>query len=702
MKLFKEKYKKYGKIFELVIAIILTIILLSGHIAMVIDSESQFSDLINNPYLGLIIATIVQFFIGRKFYVLMYREIFSWHRLGMNTLIGVSSLSAYILSLFMLIYNVINNQNMTHHEGFMYFFEVGTTIITFLLIGETISKNLRKKVNQDMSKVLEIQVSHALKYDLNTKLTIEINTKNLIIGDYVLIQPQTRVPADCKIIENNSYFDESLITGESMQVFHDVGDKLIGGTTNLTNTIIAQIIKSPNETIVSSILKRIKKIQSSQLEIQKIVDKIALWFVPIVLALGIISFFIHMFFGYQIQQVLNINSELIPKFIDPNTSNALSHNARIAAYFAIGLIAISCPCALGLATPLAIVVGVGKAARLGIVYNNVEIFEKTKKINMVAFDKTGTLTQNNLIIEKVFGNENLFPIIMSLVQNATHPLSKKLYEYLKNRNFVPINLTDFKEIPGIGLQGFYQNQFVEISSYNNFLKNNYEIDQNLDINKIQINTNICFSIDKKICVAFIVNDTLKPNADMVIKLLHNEGIDVCLISGDNVHVVEKIAKQLNILHYFGNCSAFKKEKIIKKFQDQGYKVAFAGDGINDLIALKISDLSINVSLINESANSVSDVSVVNQDIMNVYNAIVISKKTRWLIISNLLSAFLYNIIAIPLAFLGIVPIILAVLLMSFSDFALVLNTLIFSTIEFKPNKKIKKFNQINLRDRISI
>lgn len=194
----------------------------------------------------------------------------------MNTLIGVSSLSAYILSLFMLIYNVINNQNMTHHEGFMYFFEVGTTIITFLLIGETISKNLRKKVNQDMSKVLEIQVSHALKYDLNTKLTIEINTKNLIIGDYVLIQPQTRVPADCKIIENNSYFDESLITGESMQVFHDVGDKLIGGTTNLTNTIIAQIIKSPNETIVSSILKRIKKIQSSQLEIQKIVDKIAL------------------------------------------------------------------------------------------------------------------------------------------------------------------------------------------------------------------------------------------------------------------------------------------------------------------------------------------------------------------------------------------------------------------------------------------
>ena len=353
---------------------------------------------------------------------------------------------------------------------------------------------------------------------------------------------------------------------------------------------------------------------------------------PTVLILGIASFLIHFFFGYQIQTALNFNFGSIPQFVDPSLANATSVNVRIAIYFAITLVAISCPCALGLATPLAVVVGVGKAGRQGIVFNNINVFEKIKKIDVIAFDKTGTLTKNQMEIIKTFGPDSNYGLILSLVSKANHPLSKLLTTYLSGHKI--LDISDFEEIAGVGLKGRYQNQIIEISSYNHFVKQNYSFNQELISSEISQNTNICIAINKIVVNAFIVKDTLRDNARDTIRLLKQAKIKTCIISGDNEYVTKMVADELGVDYYYGNCSAFEKEKIVSDFQNQGLKVAFAGDGINDLIALKKADLSINMSLVNESASNLSDISVVNQDVNNIYNAVLIAKKTYRLIFLN--------------------------------------------------------------------
>ncbi|WP_027123956.1 heavy metal translocating P-type ATPase [Mycoplasmoides pirum] len=694
MKSFKSFYSKYGLKIELILAIFLDFWLILGHILMLAIPNNNFTLFLNDPIFGFVIATFVQFFIGRKFYLLMFKEIFKWHRLGMNTLIGTSSLFAYVWSVYALIYSLVTNSNdISHHNGFMYFFEIGTTIITFLLIGNYISDFLKSKVNKDINKVLEIQTPFALKYDLESKKTEQISYKSLNIGDYILVEPNTKVPIDCKIIENSSYFDESLLTGESTHIFRNVGSNIIGGSLNLTNSVICQVIVDPNKSVVANIIKRIKKIQASKSYVQKIADKIASWFVPSILILAIICFLVQFFYGYVIQQWLGLSdSHFLPHFLNPDNADATMNNVRVAIYFSIALIAISCPCALGLAIPLAIVVGIGNAGRNGIVYNNPSVFEKTKDINLVAFDKTGTITKNKSFVEQTFGDNSHLDKIYSLVQNAYHPLSKTIFNYLSDKNIKPIETSNFVEIPGVGLKAQVADQTIQIASYLHFLKLNYKFNNNLDLEKIKNSTNVCFAINNEVVFAFLIQDIIRDDALETINLLKEKKIKLCIISGDNFFVVKQLADKLGIDEYYANCSAFDKEQLIRKFQSEKYEVAFAGDGINDLIALQAADLSINMSLVNESANAVSDISVVNQNLKNVYNAIQISRKTRKIIWFNFLWAFIYNIVVIPLAFLGIVPTIIAVILMGFSDFAVVLNTLIFRLFYFKEKPKKKHFN----------
>lgn len=695
MNKFKSQYQKYGLKVELAIAIILDFILILGHILLASIPDSPAAISLNNQIMQLVFAIIIQFYIGRSFYVLMYKELFKWHRLGMNTLVGVSSLFAFAWSLYVFISSYTSSIELSHSNGYGSFFEIGSTIITFLLIGQTISDYLKVKVNRDITEVLELQIPLAIKYDPVTKNTVEIASRKLQVGDLILIQPQSRVPTDCLITENNSYFNESIITGESVAIFKTVNDELSGGVTNLTNSIIARVTKPANQTLTALIIKRIKKLQTAKPQIQKISDKVSMWFVPLVLILGIISFIVHYFWGYQIQQAINLNTNLIPKFVDPSSANASLINAQVAVYFAIALVVISCPCALGIATPLAIAVGIGKAGRKGIVYNNIDIFEKTKKIDVICFDKTGTLTKGKLKINQIIGDSKYFDAVLELVQNSHHPISKTVLNYLNQQKVKPQALNNLKEIPGVGISGYHNDLKYEIASFDYFKKHNYQFDsiisQTQNMEQISNNTNVCFAINQIVSLAFIINDELRDHAELFINLLKKQNLKLYLISGDNPVIVKATAQKLKIDNYYGGCSTFDKEKIIDNLQSQGYKVAFAGDGINDLIALEKADLSINMSLVNEGANAISDASVVDQSLMNIYHVISIAKKTRKLIILNFLWAFLYNFITIPLAFIGIVPTIIAVVLMGFSDFAVVLNTLIFRFLEFKKNKRSLAF-----------
>lgn len=690
MNKFKNFYQTYGLKAELAIAIILDFILILGHIILASSPDSPAAISLNNQIMQLVFAIIIQFYIGRSFYVLMYKELFKWHRLGMNTLVGISSLFAFAWSLYVFISSYTSSIELSHSNGYGSFFEIGSTIITFLLIGQTISDYLKVKVNRDITEVLELQIPLAIKYDPITKNTVEIASRKLQVGDSILIQPQSRVPTDCLITENNSYFNESIITGESVAIFKTVNDELSGGVTNLTNSIIARVTKPVNQTLTALIIKRIKKLQTAKPQIQKISDKVSTWFVPLVLILGIISFIVHYFWGYQIQQAINLDTNLIPKFVDSSSANASLINAQVAVYFAIALVVISCPCALGIATPLAIAVGIGKAGRKGIVYNNIDIFEKTKKIDAICFDKTGTLTKGKLKINQVIGNSKHFNAVLELVQNSHHPISKTVLNYLNQQKIKPQDLSNLKETPGVGISGYHDELKYEIASFDYFKNHNYQFDpiisQAQSMDQITNNTNVCLAINQTVSLAFIINDELRDHAELFINLLKKQNLKLYLISGDNPVIVKATAQKLKIDNYYGGCSTFDKEKIIDNLQSQGYKVAFAGDGINDLIALEKADLSINMSLVNEGANAIADASVVDQSLMNIYHVISIAKKTRKLIILNFLWAFLYNFITIPLAFIGIVPTIIAVVLMGFSDFAVVLNTLIFRFLEFKKTK----------------
>ncbi|WP_027119546.1 heavy metal translocating P-type ATPase [[Mycoplasma] testudinis] len=702
MKKIKTSYKKYGYFVELSLAIIFDAILIAGHGLMATFPNSVSSHALNNPYMGLVFATIVQFIIGRNFYILMYKEIIKWHRLGMNTLIGLSSLLAYAWSLYILISSELGVQGLGHENGFSYFFEVGTSIITFLLIGESISKFLRKRVNKDVTSVLELQSPHALKYDDQTKQTTLIRTRSLKIGDLVFVQPQAKIPTDCLLVSEHAYVDESIMTGESIPVYHQLNSKLIGGSFNVGDSFIAKVEKLPTQTIASLITKRIKQLQTAKPEIQKVADKIATWFVPTILVLGIASFLVHFFLGYQIQQAIGLDTNLIPKFTNPQIVGSQSHNAQVAIYFAIALIVISCPCALGLATPLAVAVGVGKAGRRGISFNNIDIFEKTRKIKAIAFDKTGTLTKGHLEVKTFLGDQSLLGLIKQLTKNSSHPLSRTLYQKLQLINLDEFHgVTQIKELAGIGIQASVDNDVYMLASYQYFHKNNYSFDSSLsndeNFESLDENTNICLAKNQDVFFGAILTDELRESAIKTIQKFRKAQIKTYLLSGDNGKIVKAIGKQLRIDEAIGQASPFDKENLITKLQANGHQVAFAGDGVNDLIAFQKADLAINMSLTNESANALADASVVNQDVENIYQVIDISKKTRKLILWNFLWAFIYNVVTIPLAFIGIIPSIIAAVLMGFSNFAIVINTLLFSLISFHKNRKLKvqKTDNIN-------
>ncbi len=677
MSSFRRFWRAHGAKIELSVAVFLDFWLILGHFLMLGAPGNPFTAFLNGPILGLCVATVVQFAIGRKFYVFMFKEIFVWRRLGMNTLIGVSSLFAYAWSLYAAIDGWANPQNaMPHDQGFSYFFEIGTTIVTFMLIGQAVSAALRKRAARDMDAVTKIQVKRAQKYDPVAKTSFQVDCDSLRVGDHVLVGPRSPVPIDCEIVESASYFDESLLTGESAAVYKKPGSKLIGGTLNLANPVVCRVTVPPHETVVAGIIKRIAKLQSAQTRMQRMADQIAMWFVPAVLILGLVCFFVQWFFGYQIQRALGLDqSALLPHFANPNAPGAVTDNLKIAFYFAIAMIAISCPCALGLAIPLAVAVGVGHAGRRGIVFNNPDVFEKVKSINMVAFDKTGTLTQNYSEVREVYGDRKWFDAIYALVQNAFHPLSKTIAAYLTKEHQKNVALTQIAEIPQIGLKAQMGARTIQIASYAHFQRLNYRFADSIDQTALRNATNVCAAIDQSVVAAFVIEDVLRPDAAETIALLRRQKIRTAIVSGDNATIVAALAEKLRIDEYHANCTAFDKEDLITKMQDRNYRVAFAGDGINDLIALEAADLSINMSLVNQSAAAISDISVINQNLKNVYAAIVICKKTRKIIWFNFFWAFLYNLITIPLAFLGIVPTIIAVAIMGFSDLTVILNTL---------------------------
>lgn len=634
-------------------------------------------------------AGITIFYFGRQYYLWSFHEIFKLKRIGMSTLITISTWVAFFYSTYLLIDQTITLVNTGINPHIMTFFEVGATIIAIVNLGEFISAYIKSKSQKDIDQIFKLQNNNAYKFNPNTKSFELVETKTLVIGDLIQVRKGEKFPIDGIIKNNVTEVDESLLTGEVLPVVKKIGDKVISGSINLGSPVQLTVSSTYDNSFIQKIVQNVKNMDESKVAVARMVDKVSKWFTPVILLCGVLAFLLQVY---------------VPNILDISSATGLFGNVHLAGlnepwqrglYFFIATISISCPCALGIAAPLAVLVGVGKGAKNGIIFNNAEAFEKIKKINAIAFDKTGTLTEGKLKVSNVYGNKENLSIIFRMEEVSLHPLAKSFIEYCNENKIKPSDRKlELLEKAGLGIIE-EKNKFI-VCSLQHALDNKFSFAKDLEKVLQQIETEkqksflvrtiVIFAKAKKVENIIVFEDQIRSDAKKCIQAFKKENIEVYMITGDNFDNAKVVANELGIDNFYAQVKPDEKASIIKGIQDQKKSVAYVGDGINDLIALQQSDLSFSMSADNDAAKSISDVTLVDLNIANIYKSIYLTKQTRYGIISNLIWAFAYNIVTVPLAILGFIPAIIGVYIMAISDITVNLNSWALKSMKIKTVK----------------
>lgn len=495
----------------------------------------------------------------------------------------------------------------------------------------------------------------------------ELPLDQVVVSDLILVRPGMKVPVDGVITEGSSNIDESMLTGEPMPVLKQLNDKVAAGTMNTTGSFAMKATGVGSETLLAHIIKMVGDAQGSKAPIQRLADKISAIFVPIVLIVAVLSFILW----------LTIGSSFMP------FNQALSFG--LVCF--VGILVIACPCALGLATPTAIMVGVGKGAVNGILIKNAEILEKLHKVTTLVVDKTGTLTQGKpeLISLRPLTNldeKQALTILASLEKNSEHPIAQSIVQVAQKQNISLESVTQFENLPGKGVKGningttYYAGGPALLTSLK--LKEVKDLDNAAE----QGRTPIILATDKEILVIAVVGDQLKPEAEQAVKQLRDMGIKVVMATGDHKNAADYFAKKLGIDEVVAQVLPEDKLKKIKELQAKGQVIAMAGDGVNDAPALAQADVGIAMSTGTDVSIETSDVTLLHGDITKIAQAIELSRLTMRTIKQNLFWAFIYNIIGIPLAsgifyplFGWLLSPVFAGLAMAFSSVSVVTNSL---------------------------
>ncbi len=681
--------KKYSEFINMIIPLLLSVPL------MVIEMITMISGIhlpLYYDWLAFAIATIVIFYFGKEYYKWCIIEIFKYKSIGMSTLITLSTSVSYVYSTYLLIYKTVIFARTGNLPHIMSFYEVGATIIAIVNAGEYIAKKIRDKSNQDINNLSLLLVPKAILFNENKNTYEEVDSSALKINDLVYVKKGTKIPIDGVIYDKPTDVDEALLTGETKSVYKNVGDRVIGGTINLSTDILIIVKSLQTNSILSSIINNVKKIENSKNKTQRMIDIVAKFFTPVIILSAILAFLLQMF----VPNILDIsnNSGLFGNVnLDWINGNTWEIRAQKGLYFFIATLTISCPCALGIASPLASLIGISKGAKNGIIFNNSEVFEKIKRINKVVFDKTGTLTTGNLKVSKIIGSTNNLNKIYEMEKISFHPLAKAIVNYCINNNYVKKSNKElsynFEEIAGVGVYDKKNNEYICSLKYafeNNFkFENNMEKDYKKYIDSFSntqlLQVIVVYVKNKMIKNIIFLEDEVREDAIFVIEKFRKMKIDIAMITGDSKENAYNIGNKLNINEIYYEISPNKKANIIKDMQKDNKQIVYVGDGINDLEALKQSDLSFSITQDNESAKSVADVNLVYLNINSIYKAIVIAKQTRIAIITNLIWAFGYNLITVPLAILGFIPAIVGVYIMMLSDITVNINSLIFKFIK---------------------
>ncbi len=597
-------------------------------------------EVLNNGYLQLFFATIVQFGIGKRFYVSAYNGMRN-KVLGMDALVVLGTTSAFVYSLYTLLFDA----GVGHTE---YFFEISALIITMVLIGNYIEHIAKEKTSDALIDLVNLAAKEARVVVGEDEIMKPIH--EVEVGDVMVVLANEKIPVDAVVIDGHSNVDESSFTGESLFGAKKKGDNVIGSTINLSEKLIIKATRVGSDTLLAKIIETVEEASISKSPIQRVADKVSQYFVPMVVIIAIINFIIQV--------------------------NFFDIDAVIAFKRTIAILVISCPCALGLATPTSILVGNGLAAKNHILYRGGEFFEIANKINIVCFDKTGTLTKGKPQVTDYVGNE-VYNYIYAVEKDSTHPISKAITEYLKSKITRTYVVKNFEVLKGKGLHAKINRKDVYIGS----IKLLDELKLSIGKHKTEyerliseVKTVNFVIINDKIEALYGVRDELKPTSKSVIEEMKYRKIKPVMITGDNRTVAARIAKELGIDEFYAEVLPSEKSDIVRTLGKDNV-IAFVGDGVNDAPALEVADVGFAMGDGTDIAINSSDVTLLDNDLKLVINAIDISNATLKNIYQNFLWAFSYNIVAIPLAALGYLSMALSASAMAFSSIMVVLNAL---------------------------
>ncbi|MCH3920047.1 MAG: copper-translocating P-type ATPase [Sphaerochaeta sp.] len=560
----------------------------------------------------------------------------------MDSLVAVGTTASYVYS----IANMINGNHMH-----LYFEGVGT-IITLVMLGKYMEAKSKEKTGAAIKKLMELAPETATV--IRNGLVSVINAKRVVVGDVVLVKPGEKIPVDGAITEGATAVDESLLTGESMPVEKKVGDTVYGATINTTGAITYTATKVGGDTALANIIKLVQDAQGSKAPIARIADQISGYFVPVVMAIALGVFLAWKLTGSSLDFALGT---------------------------AVSVLVIACPCALGLATPIAIMVASGKGAQMGILFRNAGSIEELHKVKTIAFDKTGTLTQGKPVVTDLDGDADLLAVAASLEQASEHPLSKAIVQKAQEQKLTLSKPTDFLAIVGEGVVGNVDGKPVKIGNQKLIdIPEAYQ--KKMENLASQGKTALAVSLDNRVIGIIAIADTLRPETKQTIATLNQMGVHTVMLTGDNERTAKAIAAQCGVSDFVAGQLPGQKEETIKSLRAKYGEIAMVGDGINDAPALAQADTGIAVGSATDVARESADVVLVRNNLEDVAKAIKLSQATMRNIKQNLFWAFFYNCLGIPVAaglltFFGgptLSPMI-ASLCMAFSSLTVVTNAL---------------------------
>ncbi|NGY90692.1 cadmium-translocating P-type ATPase [Bacillus megaterium] len=603
-----------------------------------------------NPWVQLALATPVQFVVGKQFYIGAFKALRN-KSANMDVLVALGTSAAYFYSL----YSSLKSLGSSAHTTQLYY-ETSAILITLILLGKLFEANAKGRSSEAIKKMMGLQAKTAVV--VRDGAEIEIPVEEVQKGEVIFIKPGEKVPVDGEIIEGQSALDESMLTGESVPVDKSIGDKVIGATLNKNGFLKIKATNVGKETALAQIIKVVEEAQGSKAPIQRLADYISGIFVPIVVGIALLTFFVWYIW-------------IVPGEFAPALEKL------------IAVLVIACPCALGLATPTSIMAGSGRAAEFGILFKGGEHLEATHKIDTILLDKTGTVTNGtpeltDVRIAQGYEENELLQLVASAERLSEHPLAQALVAGIKNKGIEIQDPLSFEAIPGHGVRATVQERELLVGTRKLMNQHKVNIDAALEeMTNLEREgkTAMLVALDGKYAGMLAVADTIKETSQEAVSRLKEMGLEVMMITGDNRQTAQAIAVQAGIEHVIAEVLPEGKAEEVKKLQQQGKKVAMVGDGINDAPALALADIGMAIGTGTDVAMEAADITLMRGDLMSIADAIEMSRKTISNIKQNLFWAMGYNTLGIPIAAVGLLAPWVAGAAMAFSSVSVVLNAL---------------------------